>query len=119
MSFHSDPYLAEMATYVYNVQAKVEDIVEGRKELKREVRHPEGTSLRKVLADRRENAVLKQAVFDHLQAKTIPDQCRKEHKQMTAEATDEAMAEPMAEAVAAMVAMVAMGDQLLLLHEMG
>ena len=87
MSFHSDPYLAEMATYVYNVQAKVEDIVEGRKELKREVRHPEGTSLRKVLADRRENAVLKQAVFDHLQAKTIPDQCRKEHKEMTAEET--------------------------------
>ena len=85
MAFHSDPHLAEMATYVYNVQTKVEDIVEGRKELKREVWHPEGTSLRKVLADRRENAILKQAVFDHLQVKTIPDQCRKEHKEMSAE----------------------------------
>lgn len=87
MAFHSDPHMAEMATYVYDVQTKVEDIVEGRKELKREVWHPEGTSLRKLLADRRENAILKQAVFDHLQVKTIPDQCRKEHKKMTAEET--------------------------------
>jgi hypothetical protein len=56
-------------------------------ELKREIKISEGSNLRKVLADRRENAVLKQAVFDHLQIKTIPDQCRKEHKEMTPEQT--------------------------------
>ncbi len=95
MAFHSDPYLAEMATYVYAVQTKVEDIVAGRVELKREIKHSDGTSLPRVLKDRHENAILKQAVFDHLQIKTIPDQCRKEHKTMTAEQTYAAAKEKM------------------------
>ena len=38
---------------------------------------------------------LKQAVFDHLQVKTIPDNCRKEHKTMTAEQTYAAAKEKM------------------------
>ena len=95
MAFHSDPRLAEMATHVYLIQTKVEDIVAGRVDLKREIKHPPGSSLRKVLADRQQNAILKQAVFDHLQIKTIPDQCREERKTMTPQQTYAAAKEKM------------------------
>ena len=87
MAFHSDPYLAEMARHMYAVQMKVEDIVAGRMELKREITHSVDASLTRVLKERHENAILKQAVFDHLQIKTIPDKCRKEHRKMTAAQT--------------------------------
>jgi len=90
MTVYDDPQLAEMATRAYHIQAKVEDIVAGRVELKRDIKIQDGASLARVLKDRRDLAVLKQAVFDHLQAKTIPDQCRKEHKTMTAEQTHDA-----------------------------
>lgn len=95
MAYHSDPYLTEMARHVYAVQTKVEDIVAGRLELKREITHSVDASLTRVLKERHENSILKQAVFDHLQIKTIPDQCRKEHKTMTAEQTYAAAKEKM------------------------
>ena len=90
MAMYDDPCLAEMATRAYHIQAKVEDIVSGRVELKRDVKIQDGASLARVLKDRRDLAILKQAVFDHLQAKTIPDQCRKERRAMTAEETHDA-----------------------------
>ena len=95
MAFHSDPHLAEMAKYAYAIQTKVEDIVAGRLELKREIKHSEDANLWKVLRDRRENAILKQAVFDHLQIKTIPDKCRKEQKTLTPQQTYAAAREQM------------------------
>ena len=95
MATYDDPHLAEMATRAYHIQAKVEDIVAGRVELKRDIPVKEGCSLARVLKDRRDLAILKQAVFDHLQIKTIPDQCRKEHKTMTAEQTYAAAKEKM------------------------
>ena len=90
MSFHCDPHLAEMAAARPDIQAKVEDIVAGRVQLKREILHFPDASLRKVLKERRELAMLKQAVFNHLQSKTIPDQRREENRTMTAEQTHDA-----------------------------
>jgi len=85
MAMYNDPHLAEMATRAYHIQAKVEDIVAGRVQLKRDVQVQNGCSLARVLKDRKDLAILKQAVFDHLQIKTIPDQCRKEQRTMTPE----------------------------------
>ena len=85
MALDADPNLAVMAQRAYDIQAKVEDIVAGRAELKREVQPAPGASLVRVLKARQDLAILKQAVFDHLQIKTIPDECRKEHRTMTPE----------------------------------
>tara|TARA_B100000902_G_C26757547_1_gene643978 strand:+ start:140 stop:445 length:306 start_codon:yes stop_codon:yes gene_type:complete len=85
MATYDDPHLTEMATRAYHIQAKVEDIVAGRVQLKRDVQVQDGSSLARVLKDRRDLAILKQAVFDHLQIRTIPDQCRKEQRTMTPE----------------------------------
>lgn len=90
MSFRCDPLVAEMATRAYHIQSKVEDIVAGRAELKRNVPVQDGASLARVLKDRKDLAILKQAVFDHLQLKTIPDQCRQEQRTMTPEQAHDA-----------------------------
>ena len=90
MSLDGDPNLALMAQRAYDIQAKVEDIVAGRTELKRQVDAVPGASLVRMLKARQDLSVLKQAVFDHLQIKTIPDQCREEHRTMTAEQTRDA-----------------------------
>ncbi len=90
MSLDGDPNLTLMAQRAYDIQAKVEDIVAGRATLKREFQPAPGTSLTRVLKARQDLAILKQAVFDHLQIKTIPDQCREERRTMTAEQTRDA-----------------------------
>ena len=90
MAFRGDPHLADMATRAYHIQKKVEDIVAGRVELKRNANIQDGASLARVLKDRQDLAILKQAVFDHLQINTIPDQCRQERRTMTAEQTRDA-----------------------------
>lgn len=90
MSFHCDPLQAGTAARAYDIQAKVEGVVAGRIELKRQVVVGPGASLVRTLKARQDLAMLKQAVFDHLQSKTIPDQCREENRTMTAEQTHDA-----------------------------
>ena len=90
MVSYEDPHLAEMAMRAYHIQSKVEDIVAGRVELKRAIKVQEGASLARVMKDKQDLNVLHQAVLDYLQAKTIPDQCFKEKRTMTAEQTRDA-----------------------------
>ena len=90
MVSYEDPHLAEMAMRAYHIQTKVEDIVAGRAELKRAIKVQEGASLVRVMKDKQDLQVMHQAVFDHLQTKTIPDKCRKENRTMTPEQTRDA-----------------------------
>ena len=90
MSLDADSNMALMAQRAYEIQAKVEDIVAGRVELKRQYKPPAGESLAACMKKLTDHEVLKQAVYDHLRTHTVPEACKQTNTVMSAEQTEAA-----------------------------
>ena len=85
MAFRSDPHLQEMAKAAVGIQSKVDDVIAGRVELKRQYKPPPGESLAACMKKLTEHEVLKQAVYDHLRIQTVSEACKQTDTVMSAE----------------------------------
>ena len=85
MAFRSDPQLQEMVKAAIGIKSKVEDVIAGRVELKRQYKPPPGESLAACMKKLTDHEMLKQAVYDHLRMHTVPEACKHTNTVMSAE----------------------------------